>query len=102
LFIPDPDFFTHSGSRDQKGTVCVTSKYFRSFAFTGYSDNFDRGREQNFYVEVFLTIFFVKVTVVVRHRFDANPDSTFHFHADPHPNPDPTPKFYPFWKIRKI
>ncbi len=26
-----------------------------------------------------------------RHRFDADPDTTFHFNADPHPDSDPDP-----------
>jgi hypothetical protein len=28
-------------------------------------------------------------SVVDRHRFDVDPDQTFHFHADPDPDPDP-------------
>ncbi len=32
-----------------------------------------------------------KSSVVDRHRFDADPDQTFHFAADP--DPDPTPSF---------
>jgi hypothetical protein len=48
---------------------------------------------------------------VDRHRFDADPDSTFHFDADPEPNPDwhqnnadPNPdltQVYTSWKIGK-
>jgi hypothetical protein len=34
-----------------------------------------------------LTLFFVKVSAVDRHRIDADLDSTLHFHADSDPDP---------------
>jgi hypothetical protein len=44
---------------------------------------------------VYVAIIWSHVHCVDRHRFDADPDSTFHFGADPHPDsePDPTPGF---------